>query len=72
VLQENEDLLSIGAYRQGTNRELDVAVAMKEEINTLLRQQVDEKSSIAEVRKAVMQLAQKCAQQLNSQITTGN
>ncbi len=70
VLQENEDLLSIGAYRQGTNRELDVAVAMKEEINALLRQQVDEESSIAEVRTAVMQLAQKCAQLLNPQTNT--
>ena len=65
VLQENEDLLSIGAYRQGTNREIDVAVAMKDEINGLLRQQVDEHSSLADVRKAVMQLAQKCAQLLN-------
>ena len=69
VLQENEDLLSIGAYRQGTNRELDVAVAMKEEINALLRQQVDEHTSLAEVRTAVMQLAQKCAQLLNPQTT---
>ena len=65
VLQENEDLLSIGAYRQGTNREIDVAVAMKDEINGLLRQQVDEHSSLADVRTAVMQLAQKCAQLLN-------
>ena len=69
LLQENEDLLSIGAYRQGTNRELDVAVAMKEEINGLLRQQVDEHSSLADVRTAVLQLAQKCAQQLNPQTT---
>jgi len=64
VLKENEDLLSIGAYRQGSNRELDVAVAMKEEINMLLRQQVDEQSNLKEVRQAVLQLAQKCAQQL--------
>ena len=69
LLQENEDLLSIGAYRQGTNRELDVAVAMKEEINSLLRQQVDEHSSLEDVRTAVLQLAQKCAQQLNPQAT---
>ena len=69
VLQENEDLLSIGAYRQGTNREIDVAVAMKEEINGLLRQQVDEHSSLEDVRAAVLQLAQKCAQQLNLQTT---
>ncbi len=64
VLQENEDLLTIGAYRQGTNRELDVAVAMKDEIHALLRQQVDEHTSFSDVRTAVMQLAKKCAQLL--------
>jgi len=69
VLQENEDLLSIGAYRQGTNRELDVAVAMKEEIHALLRQQVDEHTNITDVRTAVKQLAQKCAQLLSPQAT---
>jgi len=64
ALHENEDLLSIGAYRQGTNRKLDIAVAMKNEINALLCQQVAEQISRDEVSKAVLQLAQKCAQQL--------
>jgi len=64
VLQENEDLISIGAYRQGTNRKLDVAVALQDEINVLLQQQVDEKQSIEEVRQAVTQLALKCKQLL--------
>ena len=64
VLKENEDLLSIGAYRHGTNRELDVAVAMKEEIHALLRQRVDEQANLSEVRTKVTELAQKCAQQL--------
>ncbi len=69
VLQENEDLLSIGAYRQGTNRELDVAVAMQGEIHTLLQQQVDEKLTIEEVRGNISQLAQKYNQLLAA---TGN
>jgi len=64
LLHENEDLLSIGAYRPGTNRELDVAVAMKDEINGLLRQQVDEQTTLEGVRAAIMTLAQKCAAQL--------
>ncbi len=65
VLHENEDLLSIGAYRQGTDRQIDVAVAMRDEINQLLRQQVDEKNTFEEVRARTMQIAQKCAQLLN-------
>lgn len=41
----SEDLLSIGAYRKGTNRELDVAVAMKNEIHAwLLRQAIDQRN----------------------------
>jgi len=66
LLHENEDLLSIGAYRPGSNRELDVAVAMKGEINALLRQQVDEQTSLEQVRTALLQIAQKCAQQLTN------
>jgi len=64
VLDDNEDLLSIGAYRQGTNRELDVAVAMKNDINALLTQQRDEQISLDAIQTAISQIAQKCAQQL--------
>jgi flagellum-specific ATP synthase len=71
VLKENEDLLSIGAYRQGTNRELDVAVAMKEEINTLLKQQIEEQTSLEESRAAVLELARKCAQLFAPQASSG-
>ncbi len=64
VLHENEDLLSIGAYRQGTNQKLDVAVAMQDEINALLQQQVNEKQTIEDVRNRITQVAQKCKQLL--------
>lgn len=67
VLHENEDLLSIGAYRQGNNRELDVAVAMKPKIHDLLQQAVDQQSHLDEVRTQLVVLAQACTQQLNPQ-----
>ena len=66
VLHENEDLLSIGAYRKGTNRELDVAVAMKNEIHNLLRQAVDQRETIAEIHAKVQKIAQQCAVNLKS------
>ncbi|TWU27801.1 FliI/YscN family ATPase [Bythopirellula polymerisocia] len=66
VLHENEDLLSIGAYRKGTNRELDVAVAMKKEIHDLLRQAVDTQQPLAEVQAAVSTLAQACSNHLQA------
>ncbi|QEG33053.1 FliI/YscN family ATPase [Bythopirellula goksoeyrii] len=66
LLHDNEDLLSIGAYRKGTNRELDVAVAMKEAIHELLRQTVDTHQSLAEVQGAVTALAQTCTNHLQT------
>jgi flagellum-specific ATP synthase len=63
---ENEDLVTIGAYRKGANRTLDAAVEMREEINRLLRQQVDEKAEIDQVRKELMELAGKCRARLSA------
>jgi len=40
---EHEDLLSIGAYRRGSNRAVDVAVEMRETIEELFRQPVDQR-----------------------------
>ncbi len=39
---EHEDLLSIGAYRRGSNRAVDAAVEMRDAIDGLLRQIVDQ------------------------------
>jgi FliI/YscN family ATPase len=69
VLQENDDLLSIGAYRKGTNRDLDVAVAMKNEIYSLLRQAIDQRESLAEIQAQVQKLAQQCAVSLKGPTT---
>ena len=68
VLDENEDLLSIGAYRKGTNREIDVAVAMKQEINAALTQATDEVSSLEETRDRLIAIAQRCAPLLTQQV----
>jgi flagellum-specific ATP synthase len=66
VLHENEDLLAIGAYRKGTNREVDVAVTMREPIHELLRQQLEEQLPFPEVLNSLNRVAQKCAQLLTT------
>jgi flagellum-specific ATP synthase len=63
---ENEDLITIGAYRKGANRTLDVAVEMRDEINRYLRQEVDERVGIEQVRRDLVALAGKCKSRLNS------
>ena len=45
---QNRDLMSVGAYKQGANRELDKAVAMYPRLCHFLRQEMHEKVSMRE------------------------
>jgi flagellum-specific ATP synthase len=58
VYREHEDLISIGAYRRGSNKKVDAAIDMQEDLNKFLRQQVDERSSVEDAKKELMQLFQ--------------
>jgi len=66
VHTENEDLLSIGAYRQGTNKPLDIAIEMRDQIDQLLQQKVDQRATLDEMRKAVIALAMQCQEKVKS------
>ena len=48
VYSKNEDLISIGAYKSGTNPRLDKAVAKIDRVNEFLMQKIDESFSIEE------------------------
>ncbi|NMB08853.1 MAG: flagellar protein export ATPase FliI [Tissierellia bacterium] len=39
---ESEDLINIGAYKMGSNKKIDKAIALKEDIDEMLRQEVFE------------------------------
>jgi flagellum-specific ATP synthase len=65
VYAENEDLVSIGAYRKGVNRTLDAAVDMRDAINGLLRQQVEEQVSLDDARRQLVALAANCQAKLS-------
>ena len=39
--QQSEDLILLGAYKAGTNRDLDKAVGAQDGINAFLRQDID-------------------------------
>ena len=57
VHEDNYDLVSIGAYKSGTNPELDDAIAHMKGIDSFLCQRVDEKmeynDTVALMAKAV-------------------
>jgi len=54
--RENEDLISIGAYRRGSDRNVDLAIDLQAEMQAYLRQRVDEPSSIERARDALLLL----------------
>jgi flagellum-specific ATP synthase len=60
VYRDHEDLISIGAYRNGANPTVDMAIAMRDEIMRYLRQAVDEKSSVENARSELLALAKRC------------
>ena len=45
--KKNEDLILLGAYKQGADQRVDSAIAKIEDINAFLRQATDEKSNFA-------------------------
>jgi FliI/YscN family ATPase len=62
---EHEDLLSIGAYRRGSNRTLDAAVEMKDAIDGLLRQAVDAALPFEKAIEQLKALAAQCQAKMN-------
>lgn len=69
---EHEDLLSIGAYRRGTNRVVDVAVEMRDAFEELFRQHVDQKLPWDQLVGQVQALGAQCQSKLKSALTAAN
>lgn len=47
IYRDAEDLINIGAYREGTNKKIDHAIHLNEPINQFLRQAVPESETLA-------------------------
>ncbi len=58
---ENEDLINIGAYRQGSNPRIDMAIRLKDEIDRYLRQAVDEQANVETAHQQLLGLVRKCS-----------
>ncbi len=54
---DNVDLISIGAYKSGTNPELDQAISHIDRINALLQQRVEEKFSFEQTARLMVETA---------------
>jgi flagellum-specific ATP synthase len=54
---ESEDLINVGAYANGTNAKVDKAIIINEKITALLRQDMDESSTIDELFDRMVDMA---------------
>ncbi len=60
--RDHEDLISIGAYRTGSDPTIDTAIAMKEAIDHFLQQGMNESSDLETSRAALLALSNQCRQ----------
>ncbi|SFB66716.1 flagellar protein export ATPase FliI [Butyrivibrio sp. YAB3001] len=51
-----EDLINIGAYRSGANKNIDYAVSKIEKVNEFLMQETDEKYTFEQIRAMLIQM----------------
>ncbi|MEG0214729.1 MAG: flagellar protein export ATPase FliI [Hungatella sp.] len=58
IYEKNSDLISIGAYKSGTNPKLDDAVAKIDAVNAFLEQQVDESFTYEEEIQIMKEILQ--------------
>lgn len=61
ALSENEDLISIGAYRRGANPEVDAAIELRDEVNALLQQKTDDQINADDAVQQLIAVATKAA-----------
>ncbi len=64
--RDHEDLISIGAYRNGANPEVDAALAMKPELDAFLRQDMNDASTVQAAKDDLARLAAKAHTLLKS------
>jgi len=71
VYRDHEDLISVGAYRAGSNPLVDRAIQLQDDINRFLRQGMDEASSVPQARAALLALVTRAEQLAGGSQTAG-
>jgi flagellum-specific ATP synthase len=68
--REHEDLISIGAYRRGSNKIVDLAIEMQDEVSRYSRQAVQQPSNIEDARAGLLKLYRQITGRLGAQAQT--
>jgi flagellum-specific ATP synthase len=64
--KESEDLINVGAYAKGTNPKVDKAIAVIDDINALLKQEIGEKYLLEDLYDQMVEIAKKSEQAVDS------
>ncbi|WP_222704778.1 flagellar protein export ATPase FliI [Anaerosalibacter massiliensis] len=59
VYEESEDLINIGAYKRGSNKKLDMAIDLIDDINEFLTQEVSRSYNFEETRNKLLEIDKK-------------
>jgi len=70
--KEAEDLINVGAYSQGSNLKVDKAIVIYNELINLLRQDVEQATSIDELFDQMVELARKAEIAVNPNFARNN
>ncbi len=58
IYRESEDLINIGAYEKGSSPKIDNAINKIDELNSVLKQRVNEKSTLEEVIQKMIEVVE--------------
>lgn len=56
VYRESEDLINVGAYATGSNAEIDEALSKLQAINSFLKQNITERTTIEDMREQLLEI----------------
>lgn len=67
--KDSEDLINVGAYIKGTNPKVDKAIAINEDLTSLLRQDASEATSLDDLFDRMVEIARKAEKIVNPEFT---
>jgi flagellum-specific ATP synthase len=69
--KQSEDLITVGAYARGSNPKVDKAIAVIDDINNLLRQDIEEKADIPQLFEVMLEIARKAERAIDPSFQQG-
>lgn len=70
--KEQEDLINVGAYANGTNAKVDKALVIYDDLINLLRQEMDEAANLDDLFDQMVEIARKAELQVNPEFSVNN